>query len=356
MQKSTKKDSAFATTLLRWYDTVEHRYMPWRGEGDPYLVWLSEVIMQQTRVEQGMPYFLKFKEQYPTVQQLADAPIDEVMRHWQGLGYYSRARNLHHAAKYVANDLQGQFPTSYAEIKKLKGVGPYTAAAIASMVFGEVQAAVDGNVIRVLARMFGIETPYDTTAGKREIETLAQQLISPHEPGLFNQAMMDFGATVCKPQQPVCEACPFSHRCIAYQQNRQVELPIRSKRLIKKERFFYYLLLCNSKEIIITKRNADDIWQGLYELPMLESTKPIKRDFKKHIAKLILAPFEIVNYSKAYTQQLSHQTIQSLFITVKVDDFKKLRLEGGIKVLIANLPKFAFPKTVHLFLSENSLL
>lgn len=356
MLTSIKKETTFSTALLRWYAAAEHRPMPWRGEQNPYLVWLSEVMMQQTRVEQGLPYFLKFKEQYPTVQQLADAAIDEVMRHWQGLGYYSRARNLHHAAKHIAYELNGRFPTTYSEIKKLKGVGPYTAAAIASMVYGERQAVVDGNVIRVLARVCGIATPFDTTAGKKEIELVAQELISPSQPGLYNQAIMDFGATVCKPQSPACHSCPLTARCIAYKQDIQTELPVRSKKMVKKERHFYYLLIKNKKEIIITKRQANDIWQGLYELPMLESSRPIFRNLKKQMITLLPIDFEIESCSEIYKQQLSHQTIHSQFITIQVSHFKKLKIEGAIKVPIANLSKYAFPKTVHLYLSEKSLL
>ena len=330
--------------------------MPWKGEKDPYLVWLSEIILQQTRVEQGLPYFERFKKTYPTVRKLADAPEDDVMRLWQGLGYYSRARNLHATAKHIAYELKGVFPSTYHDIVKLKGIGPYTAAAIASFVFGERQAVVDGNVIRVLSRVYGIELPFDTTEGKKEFSTQAQKLISDKYPGEYNQAIMDFGAQVCVPANPKCEDCPFADRCVAYKDNRQDELPVRAKRIVKKERFFYYAVLKNEKEIIISKRTGNDIWRGLYELPMIESDKPIKRDLKKLLSDHIGTPVEILNYSKPYTQQLTHQTIQSVFIFVDKIDIQDALKDGTVRVPLKKLNTFAFPKVVHLFLAENSLL
>ena len=346
----------FSSTLLDWNRAVNRRQMPWKGEKDPYLVWLSEIILQQTRVEQGLPYFVRFKETYPTVKRLADAPEDDVMRLWQGLGYYSRARNLHATAKHIAYDLKGKFPSTYHDIVKLKGIGPYTAAAIASFVFGERQAVVDGNVIRVLSRVYGIEEAFDTTEGKKTFSALAQKLISDDSPGEYNQAIMDFGATVCVPAKPKCDECPFADRCIAYRDNRQDELPVREKRIVKKERFFYYLVLKNDREIIISKRGAGDIWQGLYELPMIESEKPIKKNIKKTVSDHLGMACEILNYSKPYTQQLTHQTIQSVFIFVEVVDFQDTRIEGAVRVSLKKLHTFGFPKVVHLFLTENSLL
>ena len=330
--------------------------MPWKGEKDPYLVWLSEIILQQTRVEQGLPYFERFKKAYPTIRKLADAAEDDVMRLWQGLGYYSRARNLHATAKHIAYELKGAFPSAYHDIVKLKGVGPYTAAAIASFVFGEKQAVVDGNVIRVLSRVYGIELPFDTTEGKKEFSTLAQKLISDEYPGEYNQAIMDFGAQVCVPANPKCEDCPFADHCVAFKDNRQDELPVRAKRIVKKKRFFYYVVLKNEKEIIISKRTGNDIWRGLYELPMIESDKPIKKDLKKLLSDHIGTPVEILNYSKPYAQQLTHQTIQSVFIFIDKIDIQDALKDGTVRVPLKKLNTFAFPKVVHLFLAENSLL
>jgi A/G-specific adenine glycosylase len=351
-----KDKTWFSSTLLDWNRTSNYREMPWKGEKDPYLVWLSEIILQQTRVEQGLPYFMRFKETYPTVKHLADAPEDDVMRLWQGLGYYSRARNLHYTAKHIAGELKAIFPSTYHDIMKLKGIGPYTAAAIASFVFGERQAVVDGNVIRVLARIYGIAEPFDTTEGRKIFDELAQKLISDEYPGEYNQAIMDFGAQICVPAKPKCGECPFADQCIAYRDNRQDELPVRAKRIVKKERFFYYLVLKNDTEIIISKRGPGDIWQGLYELPMIESAKPIRKNLKKTVSEHLCIDCEILNYSKPYTQQLTHQTIQSVFIFVNGFDFQNIDISDTMRVPLKKLPTFAFPKIVHLFLSENSLL
>ena len=346
----------FSSTLLDWNRQSNDRQMPWKGEKDPYLVWLSEIILQQTRVEQGLPYFMRFKETYPTVRHLADAPEDDVMRLWQGLGYYSRARNLHYTAKHISTELKGVFPTAFDEIKKLKGIGPYTAAAIASFVFGERQAVVDGNVIRVLARIYGIDLPFDTTAGRKAFNELAQKLISDTHPGEYNQAIMDFGATVCTPANPRCEQCPFADKCIAYKEERQEELPIREKRITKKQRYFYYLVLKDATDIIISKRSGNDIWKGLYELPVIESDKPVKRNIHKMVSDHLGFKVGIDSYSRAYTQQLTHQTIQSVFIFTEVPDLRNTHIEGTVRVPLKKLPTFAFPKVVHLFLVENSLL
>lgn len=331
--------------------------MPWKGENDPYLVWLSEIILQQTRVEQGLPYFLRFKMAYPTVNQLAQAPEDEVMKMWQGLGYYSRARNLHGTAKHIAGELKGKFPSTFGEIKKLKGVGDYTAAAISSFVFGERQAVVDGNVIRVLARVFGIDTPYDTTAGKKQITALAQELIDENQPGAYNQAIMDFGATMCTPQAPKCPSCPLQKICVAYKDGRVAELPVKSKKLTIKDRHFNYLLIKTEKEILISKRTSKDIWKDLYELPLIETAAPLKRNISATVADYLgTGEFTINSYSKPISQMLTHRKIHFRFIEVELADFKSFKMEGILKVKLQDLHKFAFPKTIHLFLVQNNLL
>jgi A/G-specific adenine glycosylase len=330
--------------------------MPWKGEKDPYLIWLSEIILQQTRVEQGMPYFLAFKSQYPTIKHLADAPEDDVMRLWQGLGYYSRARNLHTTAKYIAYQLNGVFPATYNDIIKLKGVGSYTAAAIASFAFNEKQAVVDGNVIRILARVFGIDTPFDTTTGKKQFAELAQQLVDENEPAAYNQAIMDFGATVCVPANPKCNVCVFTKMCEAYQQGRIDELPVRAKKTAVKNRYFNFLVISNSSEIYLQKRTGNDIWKNLYQLPMFETDKPLTGNFKQEIAKVLgNTKFDITDYSKDYTQQLTHRKIHARFISIKPVKFS-IQLENTFKVSLQQLNQYGFPKTVHLFLKEKGLL
>ena len=259
--------SKFASVLLKWYE--EHkRSLPWRDTKDPYRIWISEIILQQTRVVQGYDYYLRFLERFPDVFVLAAASEDEVMQQWQGLGYYSRARNLHAAAKTIA--ALGHFPTTYEEIRTLKGVGDYTAAAISSFAFGLPTAVVDGNVYRVLARHFGIFTPIDTTMGKRVFRELAQQLLDEQHPGDYNQALMDFGALQCTPQSPQCTDCPLANTCVAFSTDSVDQLPVKSKKTEVKTRYFVYLYIRCEGKILLHRRGAGDIWQGLYEPPLFE--------------------------------------------------------------------------------------
>ncbi|HWB64628.1 MAG TPA: A/G-specific adenine glycosylase [Chitinophagales bacterium] len=354
MDKEKKK---FTAALLRWNRDSNTREMPWKGEKDPYLIWLSEIILQQTRVEQGLPYFLNFKKQYPTVKHLALAPGDDVMRLWQGLGYYSRARNLHETAKNIYHNYKGRFPEKAEELKKLKGIGDYTAAAIASFAFGEKKAVVDGNVIRVLARVFGIETPFDTTAGKKQFAALAQELIDDKEPAAYNQAIMDFGGTVCLPQNPQCSTCPLSLICVAYNNNIINALPVKDKKPTVRQRYFNYLLISNGREVVIRKRDGKDIWGGLYELPLIETEKPVKKDFRKLAGGFITGNnFEIKGYSKEFKQLLTHQKIHFRFIEIELQNLKAVNLPGSIIVKAGKLVQYAFPKTVHLYLSQKFLL
>ncbi len=331
--------------------------MPWKGEKNPYLIWLSEIILQQTRVEQGLAYFLNFKDKYPTVKHLAEAPADEVMRLWQGLGYYSRARNLHETAKNIQNNYGGIFPASFDELKKLKGIGEYTAAAIGSFAFGLQNAVVDGNVIRVIARVFGINTPFDSTEGKKQFAQLAQALLDKQNPGEFNQAIMDFGATVCTPLKPACDICPFQKSCIAFKKNLIEELPVRQNRIIIKPRYFTYLYIKNDTQIILEQRTANDIWKTLYQLPLLETEKPLNRNFHRAIAEFLgHENFEIKSYSETFKQMLTHRKINARFVELEVKNFKSFSIDKGLKVNIEDLHKFAFPKTVHLYLKQNCLL
>ena len=347
----------FAKLLLKWNNDHNDRHMPWKGEQNPYLIWLSEIILQQTRVEQGLPYFLSFKQKYPSVKHLAEAKEDEVMKLWQGLGYYSRARNLHETAKNIHVNLAGKFPDSFDGLIKLKGVGDYTASAIASFAFGEKKAVVDGNVIRVLARVFGIDTAFDTTEGKKKFAALAQELIDDDEPGTYNQAIMDFGAVLCTPQNPLCDTCPFQKKCVAYQQNRIDELPARKKKIKVQPRYFNYLIIKNNSEIFISKRTGNDIWKNLYELPMFETAKPLRKNIKEAIADYIgTIDFDITSYTEGAVQLLTHRKIHPQFIEIEVKGFKKLQLPGTQKVKLAELDSLAFPKTVVSFLKLKNLV
>ena len=288
----------FAATLLRWYD--QHgRDLPWRATLDPYAIWLSEVILQQTRIEQGLPYWERFMQRFPTVQTLAEASEDEVLRLWQGLGYYSRARNLHTAAKQVTQ--LGQFPSALDDIKSLKGVGDYTAAAIASMAFDIPVAVVDGNVYRVLARHYGIDTPINTTEGKHTFTALAQDLLPPEHAAAFNQAMMDFGATWCTPKSPRCSECPLADTCQALHDDNIDKLPVKLKKLKVKTRHFQYIYISCNGFTALRRRPAGDIWQGLWEplliedtaLPQLDGTLTLLRAGVKHVLthRIIMADF-----------------------------------------------------------------
>ena len=263
----------FPRRLLTWAATL-HRPMPWRGERDPYRVWLSEVILQQTRVAQGEAYYRRFLGAFPTVADLAAAPADDVMALWQGLGYYSRARNLHRAAREVVDRHGGRFPTDHATLLTLPGVGPYTAAAIASFAGGEDVAVVDGNVYRVLARRFGIDAPIDTPAGRRTFRTLADGLLPRGEAAAYNQAIMDFGATVCTPRRPRCGECPLREDCVALATDRVGGLPVKRKRPERRRRHLDYLHLVGPRgEVLLRRRGGGDIWQGLYDLPAVESAR-----------------------------------------------------------------------------------
>lgn len=331
--------------------------MPWKGEKNAYLIWLSEIILQQTRVEQGLPYFLKFRKKFPTVQKLAHASEDEVLHLWQGLGYYSRARNLHLTAKNIQQNYGGKFPNDFEELKKLKGVGDYTAAAIASFAFGKKCAVVDGNVIRVLARHYGIKTGYDSAAGKKEFARLAQQLIDENSPALYNQAIMDFGSQVCMPQNPNCTACPFSATCFAYNNGQIADLPYRAKRNKITNRYFNYILIKDKHEILIQKRTGNDIWKNLYQLPLVEDKNGFSENIRQTVKKATgLSRFSITDTPTLLSQLLSHRKIHFRFILVSVADLHQKYWPACIKIKRQQLGRYAFPKTIRLVLEQNCLL
>lgn len=274
---------SFTIAILEWF-RENGRVLPWRETRDPYAIWLSEIILQQTRIEQGKPYWERFMKRWPTVEALAQASEDEVLREWQGLGYYSRARNLHEAAKQIVE--MGGFPKTLESIKRLKGVGDYTAAAIGSIAFNLPAAVVDGNVYRVLARHYGIETPINTTEGKKEFTALASSLLPANEASAFNQAMMDFGAVQCTPVNPQCAVCPLQETCVALHEGKTASLPVKRKTLKVQERHLVYIYVRHQGKTAIHRRAAGDIWQGLYE-PWLTETVPsgaiLLRQGVKHV-------------------------------------------------------------------------
>lgn len=291
----------FAAILESWYQSFG-RELPWRATDDPYRIWISEIILQQTRVNQGYDYYLKFIKRFPTVEALGLADIDDVMLQWQGLGYYSRARNLHAAAKSIVE--AGAFPTTYEGVRALKGVGEYTAAAICSFAYGMPYAVIDGNVYRVLSRVFGIKTPIDTTTGKKEFAAVANELLDVSAPALYNQAIMDFGAMVCTPQRPACADCPIAAFCVAHAEGMVDYLPVKSKKTAVRKRFFNYIILIEENEVYIHRRGEGDIWTGLYE-PVLLETSTEQTD----VATLIGAGYRVLKCVEGLKHQLTHLTL-----------------------------------------------
>lgn len=305
--------SWFSKALRGWY-TAGHRDLPWRHTRDPYRIWLSEVILQQTRIDQGMAYYERFVDKHPTVHHLAAAADDEVMRLWQGLGYYSRARNLLAAARAVVNEHGGRFPDTVEALRGLKGVGDYTAAAIASIAFDRPAAVVDGNVYRVLARVFGIATPIDSTAGRREFSALAGDLLDPEHPGDHNQAVMELGATVCLPRSPRCGQCPVATRCIARREDRIAHLPVKVGRATVRDRHFNYLCIDVDGGLMLRKREGRDIWQGLHEPPLLESEAPLDRAaFRKALRHWLGTGWTVTGDQGPTRHVLSHQVLHARF-------------------------------------------
>jgi A/G-specific adenine glycosylase len=326
--------------LISWY-SVNKRDLPWRNTKNPYFIWLSEIILQQTQVVQGLPYYVTFTTNYPTIYDLANAEESQVLKLWQGLGYYSRARNLHASAKYVVNELDGQFPNTYNEIIKLKGVGDYTASAIASICFNETTAVVDGNVYRALSRIYGIDTPINTGKGFKAFKAKAEALIDKNQPATFNQAIMEFGARQCKPKNPDCSVCPFNKDCIAFQQNKISELPVKIKALkVKKKHFNFIVFLSSNQKTILEKREGKGIWQNLYQFPLIETQKPAT--FSQ--INMALEDFSILKnktfalslYNEvAIVHKLSHQHLNTKFWIVTLDG----KLAKGVSIdKITNFP------------------
>ncbi len=305
----------FTATLLHWYDRHQ-RALPWRHSHDPYRIWLAEVIMQQTRISQGLPYYERFMAAYPTLADLAAAPLDEVLRLWQGLGYYSRARHLHKCAQVVWQEHRGHWPRTAAGLQQLPGIGPYTAAAIASQAFDEPVPVVDGNVYRVLARHFGLATPINTPAARQEFTTLSASLLDPAYPGDYNQALMEFGALQCTPRKPACDTCVLALSCVARQQSRQHELPVKAPARAIRQRYFTYLVAYHNGRLLMRQRPAGDIWQGLYEFVLIETGK--KPELQKLAHPLLQQAARQQMEPIFYRHQLTHRILNVNFVAVSV--------------------------------------
>jgi A/G-specific adenine glycosylase len=339
----------FTEQLLKWHFEENDRELPWKNEQDPYKIWLSEIILQQTRAEQGRPYYERFIEHYPDVHSLANAPEDEVFRLWQGLGYYNRCRNLLAAARTISDQYQGRFPDTYEDIISLKGVGEYTAAAIASFAYNLPHAVLDGNVYRVLARYFGIDSPTDTPSAKKMFQQLADQLLDQAQPAAFNQAIMDFGSSVCKPRLPLCTTCPLQRKCVAYQKDMVELLPLKKKKLEIKQRQLHYFVLLAGDEVYIQQRTQKDIWQSLYEFLLIETAdkyemNTIWQSLLPHIEQCAENEF-------SSRQKLTHQLITSTFHIITVSS-KPDYLKQGIWVKRNSLKNYAFPRTILSFLNR----
>ena len=344
----------FSDKIIAWYN-INKRDLPWRNTKDAYLIWLSEIILQQTRVDQGTAYYLKFASNFPTVKHLAKADNDKVMKLWQGLGYYSRARNLHTTAQIITDKFKGKFPDKYEDILSLKGIGDYTAAAIASFAFNKPHAVVDGNVYRVLSRVFGIETPIDSSKGKKEFYQLANELIDKKNPALFNQAIMELGAIQCKPANPDCSVCPLNSMCFAFAKKRIADFPVKEKKTKVRNRYFYYIVLNYKGKTAINKRGAKDIWTNLYDFPLIETGKEYSEEqflksleWKKFIGK---TAYTITSVSPVQKHILSHQKIYARFIEINCKTtFGKLIPETAIIISKKDIHKYAVPRLIESYL------
>ncbi len=346
--------SEFTDNLMLWNRQQNNRPMPWKGEKDPYKIWLSEIMLQQTRVEQGWEYYNRFIKAFPTIIDLAEAPEQIVFKLWEGLGYYTRCKNLHATAKLIVTERKGIFPNTFQEILSLKGIGPYTAAAIASFAFDLPFAVVDGNVHRVIARYFGINTPVDSAPGKKIYAELADSLLDNENPAEYNQALMDFGATICKPRNPLCTQCVQKNECQAFQHGWVNLLPVKEKVIERRDRWFTYYIVHYKDKVYIRKRSGKDIWSNLFEFILKES-----KGNEEHAEAIGLqcikaligtGDFRVESISPFFKQQLTHQTIFGQFIHISIDE----PLQNGLYHLVSlnELNKYPFPKMINSFLKH----
>jgi len=342
----------FSDELVQWY-IQNKRDLPWRNTNNAYIIWLSEIILQQTRVEQGLPYFNRFVEKYPDVSSFAAAHEDDILKLWQGLGYYSRGRNMLKTARLVNELYNGKFPEQYNELIKLKGIGEYTAAAISSFSANEAKAVVDGNVYRVLARYFGIDEPINSTKGKKIFQQMADDLLNREQPGLHNQAMMEFGAMLCKPKNPACGICPVRTGCFAFINNATTNLPIKLNKLKVRERYLNYFLIVDGDKLLMNKRDEKDIWANMYDLPLIETSFLMPEadllnlpQFSDHFGQHI----QIFDISPVYKHILTHQRLYVRFINIQS---KNVNLEQNwFYTDVENLQKLAMPKIIFIFIKK----
>lgn len=339
--------------IRKWY-LINKRDLPWREIQDPYLIWISEIILQQTRVNQGLSYYQRFVSRFPTLKDLAQAELDEVLKYWQGLGYYSRARNLYKSAKVIIDKYNGVFPTSYDDILNLPGIGVYTASAICSFAYNIPYPVIDGNVYRVLSRLFGIHTAIDTGEGKKQFMQLALDFLNTAEPALHNQAIMEFGALQCIPVSPDCGLCPLIIYCKANEYNQVGLLPVKSQKIIIKERFFNYLFIQYHDKTLISKRVDNDIWKNLYEFPLIESDRLFNYEtlISNEEFQLLFSGIdkvEILNFTSSVRHVLTHRIIYSTFIKIRIEQ-KNIKLEKFIETSIAEIVKFPVSKLMEKFL------
>ncbi len=347
------KEKRFTNILMKWHKHSNSREMPWKGEKDPYKIWLSEVILQQTRVAQGWQYYSRFIKKYPTISKLAKAKDQDVFKLWEGLGYYSRCKNLLLTARQIEKQNKGIFPNAYEDILALKGIGPYTAAAIASFAYNLPHAVVDGNVYRVLSRFFGVSVAIDSTKGKSYFHELAESVLYKKEAGLFNQAIMDFGAVVCKPFSPICINCPLQKHCIAFKEGRVNQLPVKEKRLVRKNRWFYYFLFEYDNKVLVHKRIGKDIWQNLFEFYLVETEKGVIWNTET-IKNWLFTQTGIqktgeIAISPVMAQELTHQHIKGQFIRVVLTGMPSFlsKYQWQSKSTLRNLP---FPNLITRYL------
>jgi A/G-specific adenine glycosylase len=353
-----KNQKFFTRLLLKWNNQENKRMMPWKGEKDPYKVWLSEVILQQTRVEQGWSYYEKFIQKYPTIKSLAKAKDAEVFKLWEGLGYYSRCKNLLHTARIISEKYNGQFPQDYKSILNLKGIGSYTASAIVSFCFDLPYAVVDGNVLRLLSRFFGIKLPVDTAEGKNFFSAVAQECLDKKNPGEYNQAIMDFGATICKPL-PSCNICPLREKCFAFKLKEMFAFPLKTKQMSKRERWFTYFIFAMGNKKFVRQRMQKDIWQNLHEFYLLETKNDpawSEQKVKRWLGgKLDEGAFNLIQVIPAKQQVLTHQIIKGYFIVVEICALPGfLKTNKGAWLSDEETDTIAFPRFIHRYLSQKT--
>jgi A/G-specific adenine glycosylase len=347
-----------SSILQQWY-AIKKRDLPWRKTGSPYFIWLSEVILQQTRVNQGLDYYIRFTDRYPRIEDMANAPLDDVLKLWQGLGYYTRARNMHETAKFIVNNLNGLFPDSFEGLLKLKGIGKYTAAAIASLSFKEPVAVVDGNVFRVLARLYGIHEPINTAQGRLVFEERAAGILDRANPDIHNQALMELGALVCIPRNPRCDACPLEKDCVARSRGIIDLLPLKADKKQQKNRYFNYIFLTGGGYTWLSKRTGKDIWHSLYEFPLIETAGPVTREELSALPGwndlLGASEFKINGSSLKYKHKLTHQTLHCTFYNICIEEPPADYGSSLIKTEIGNLVLYPVPRLIEKYLADLKL-